>query len=87
MPSWVIFFSRECKLFSRGTKFFLVGQDFFSWVTYVSPGYVYLLFGKGFFCTFCERSKLCFRGITQVISIDHDQTKVLGKLIRKIKEF
>ena len=80
------------EIFSRGKKFFLRVEIFSLGPKFFHVGRIFLLVSQ-FFCrgwktssvlfsclNFFGRSKFCFRGITQVFSIDHDQTKLLGKL-------
>ena len=63
-------------IFSSGLILFLVGQEFFLWVEFVSRGSKYLL---SFFCfvIFYKRSFFPF-SITWITLLDHDQMKVLG---------
>lgn len=79
-------FSLVEKNFSCGLRFFPLDQNFFTWVGFFFSWVNFFCRGWKtssvlFSClNFFRRSKFCFRGITQVFSIDHDQTKLLGKL-------
>ena len=69
--SWVQYFFCGPNIYSRVSKFFLVDENFFC---------LFLL--RHFF----QRSKFCIGGINRVISIDHEQIKVFGKLLANIKK-
>lgn len=69
------------KIFSCGLTFFPLHQNFSSWVGFFFSRVIFFVVGEKLLLSFfAEKSKFYFRGITQVFSIDHDQTKLLGKL-------